>query len=343
MELLLSKSPMVHDLHYKCVGDYFRSFVETASQFNIATGFISNDSIAALKQLLEYRGGTLGINLLIGMNYLDGFTKPQYRAVEDLNRYLQDNHLGDIYVSPSALYHGKMYSFLKNSDCLGSFVGSSNLASFVDVGNNYIESDVLLKDSDGKKVNEKILRLITCLGKPLNEVSINSFKSTDERILDGYSHVQEVTEARLKELQSERTGEYVRIPLKTEAKSNLNTYFGKGKIKTRYSPRGWYEVEIILSKNLEHLDTLPDKDFGPFPVITDDRYSFMCERQGDYSKNLRSSKDLKILGRWIKGKMENDGALNVGSPVTPETLRVFGKDSIVFEKTTENIWLLSLQ
>ena len=27
------------------------------------------------------------------------------------------------------------------------------------------------------------------------------------------------------------------------AKSNLNTYFGAGKVKNKYSPRSWYEVE----------------------------------------------------------------------------------------------------
>lgn len=343
MELLLTKSPIVGDIRAKSVGDYFKSCVERATQFNIATGFISNDSVAALKQILEFRQGGMGLNMLIGMNYLDGFTKPQYRAVEELNKYLMDYHLGQIYVSPSALYHGKMYSFQHNAACIGSFVGSSNLASFVGTDNNHIESDIMLKDSDGEAVNKRIISLIDCLGKPISDVSITNFKQMDGHVLDGYSYVTEVPREQINSLISERTGESVVVPLKTEAKSNLNTYFGAGKIKGKYSPRGWYEVELIVSKTLEHVQLLPDKDAGPFDVVTVDGYRFTCERQGDYSKNLRSCKDLKILGRWIKGQMENDGALDIGTPVTKDTLRKFGRSNIVFEKTTSGTWLLSLK
>lgn len=87
--------------------------VDNATDFNIATGFITNDSIAALKQIVEFREGKLNISLFIGMNYLEGFTKPQYIAVRELNNYLITNNLGAVYLSPKALYHGKMYSFMK--------------------------------------------------------------------------------------------------------------------------------------------------------------------------------------------------------------------------------------
>ena len=55
MELLLTKNPIIGRIHSKSVGDHFKDFVEKASLFNVATGFISNDSIAALKQILEFR------------------------------------------------------------------------------------------------------------------------------------------------------------------------------------------------------------------------------------------------------------------------------------------------
>lgn len=343
MELLLTKSPIVGDIRAKSVGEHFKSCVERATQFNIATGFISNDSVAALKQILEFRNGGMELNMLIGMNFLDGFTKPQYRAVEELNKYLVDYHLGQIYVSPSALYHGKMYSFQQNTACIGAFVGSSNLASFVGTDNNHIESDIMLTDTDGDAVNNRIMSLIDCLGKPISDVSITKFKQMEGHILDGYSYVSEVSKERINELLLERTGERVVVPLKTKAKSNLNAYFGAGKIKGKYSPRGWYEVELIVSKKLENAQLLPDKDAGPFDVVTEDGYGFACERQGDYSKNLRSCKDLKILGRWIKGQMENDGALDIGTPVTEDTLSKFGRTNIVFEKTSSGTWLVSLK
>lgn len=122
----------------------------------------------------------------------------------------------------------------------------------------------------------------------------------------------------------------------------MNTYFGAGKIKGKYSPRGWYEVEIIIGKRVPGNDLIPDKNQGPFTVVTSDGYEFECSRQGDNSKNFRSAKDLKILGRWIKGQMENCGALQVSTPVTEETLRKFGKRYIRLEKTSSGIFLLSL-
>ncbi len=331
-------------MHHKGVSDYFKSFVENASVFNVATGFITNDSIAALKQIVEFREGGLTLNLFIGMNYLDGFTKLQYTAIKDLDKYLSSNDVGKVLLSPSALYHGKMYSFNKDSRCLGAFVGSSNLGSFLGTSQNYIESDMLFLDSEAQTINSSITDLITILGKDISLLpEVTEFNTPDIRILKDYNYVTEVSIADVEATKRCRTGRYVKIPLKTEAKSNLNTYFGKGKIKNKYSPRGWYEVEIIVSKTLEGIEILPDKTAGAFTVITEDGYSFACERQGDYSKNLRSCKDLKILGRWIKGQMENMGALQIGQPVTEDTLKSFGKSQILFEETSiENTWYISL-
>ena len=343
MELLLTKNPIIGRIHSKSVGDHFKDFVEKASLFNVATGFISNDSIAALKQILEFREGALSLNLFIGMNYLDGFTKLQYNAIKDLDSYLQDNQLGHVYLSPSALYHGKMYSFEESSKCIGSFVGSSNLGSFVGTGNNYIESDVLFFDSEAQKINQTIYSLIELLGKQLSDLpEVTKFVPPDVKVLKDFSYVEELLPQQLDEIKCSVTGKRVVVPLKVEAKSNLNTYFGKGKINGKYSPRGWYEVELILPQALPNKDLFPDRYHGPFHVVTSDGFAFDCERQGTNSKNLRSSKDLKILGRWIKGQMENEGALRIGEPVTLETLERFGKRSILFEETSKNVWIISL-
>ena len=69
------------------------------------------------------------------------------------------------------------------------------------------------------------------------------------------------------------------------------------KIKNRYSPRGWYEVELILNKGTEAANILPTGK--SFTVVTDDGYSFNLSRQGDYNKNLRSDSNLKILGTKV--------------------------------------------
>lgn len=344
MELLLSQNPIIQNqVHTKSISKLYNGLVESATDLNIATGFITNDSIAALKQIADFRNGNLNISLFIGMNYLEGFTKPQYNAVRELDNYLSTNNVGNVYLSPKALYHGKMYSFMKGSDCLAAFIGSSNLGSFVGTSQNYIEADAYFRNTEGFKINEYINSVTDILGKDIKELpTIEKFIENNPKILDGYSYVKEVSRTTLKQLVLDKTGMLVDVPLKTKAKSNLNTYFGSGKIKGRYSPRGWYEVEIILSKKLVGLDILPNKEQGPFAVVTSDGYEFMCSRQGDYSKNLRSDKNLKILGRWIKGQMENAGVLEVGTPITQQTLDAFGKTALRFEKTKSGIFLLSL-
>lgn len=344
MELLLPANPLIQqNIHTRSISSMYNHLVDTASEFNIATGYITNDSIAALKQIVEFREGKLSLSLFIGMNYLEGFTRPQYMAVKELNTFLTDNNIGSVYLSPQALYHGKMYSFMKQDICLASFVGSSNLGSFVGTSHNLIESDVLLKNEEGFSINQYITSITKSLGKEFNSLPIiDKFIQNDVDILKGYTHVTKLTKDRLDYELMNRTGEYVDVPLKTEAKSNLNTYFGKGKIKGKYSPRGWYEVEIILGKKIPNRDLIPTKEDGPFSVITIDGYEFQCSTQGDYSKNFRSDFDLKILGRWIKGQMENSGVLQIGTPVTPDTLIAFGKSSIRLEKTKSGKFILSL-
>lgn len=344
MELLLPNNPLIQQgIHTRSISSMFNNLVDTATDFNIATGFITNDSIAALKQIVEFRNGNLSLSLFIGMNYLDGFTRPQYIAVKELNNFLTTNGIGSVYLSTQALYHGKMYSFMNGNTCLASFVGSSNLGSFVGTSQNLIESDILLSNNDGVPINKYIKSITNSLGKEFSTLPIlEKFKNNDVNLLQGYSHVKKLSQEELDNELLKRTGEIVYIPLKAEAKSNLNTYFGKGKIKGKYSPRGWYEVEIIIGKNIRNRELIPTKDDGPFSVITSDGYKFFCSTQGDYSKNFRSDTDLKILGRWIKGQMENCGALQIGNPVTEETLKVFGKNSIRLEKTQSGNFILSL-
>ena len=343
MEVLLTKHPNITNIHCKSVNDYYSRFIESADKLNIATGFVSNESIVEIKRILDYRKGEMCISLFIGMDYIQGFTKLQYNAIVNLNEYLQNQNVGSIFLSPKALFHGKMYSFLLRNECMGAFVGSSNLGSFVGTSQNYIESDVLFDGKDADVVNSKINQIINNLGVDFNSIpQLTKFKEQDNRLLDGYDYVTKLTESDQRRAKQNRFGNIIEIPLKAEGKSNLNTYFGAGKIKGRYSPRGWYEVEIIVSKKTPNIDELPNKEDGPFVVITEDGYEFACERQGDYSKNLRSAKDLKILGRWIKGKMECDGALELGEPVTEDTLKKFGKNKLLLQKTLDDKWFMSL-
>lgn len=350
MQTLLSQNPIISDIGCKSVKDFYRPMIETADHLNIATGFITNDSIAELKKLIEYRNYSLTLDLFIGMNFLEGFTKLQYNAVRDLNYFLTESKSGRVLLSPKALYHGKMYSFIQNNACLGAFIGSSNLGSFVGTSNNYIEADVYFEGKDAASVNTTIINVIDKLGSDFSILPpVTDFIPSPVELLKDYNHVEQMSQENTFLAKASVFGPIIRIPLKDEPKSNLNTYFGAGKIKDQFSPRGWYEVEIIIPKRTENRDLIPwsnDKERNRnchINVITDDGYKFECYRQGSNGKNFRSAKDLKILGRWIKGQMENDGALELGKPVTQDVLNKFGKRFLVLQQTIDNCWFLTLE
>lgn len=350
MEVLLSSNPIISDIKCRSVKDFYQPMIETADHLNIATGFITNESITELRKLVEYRNNSLSLDLFIGMNLLEGFTKLQYNAVKDLNSFLNESNTGRVLLSPKAMYHGKMYSFIQGDSCIGAFIGSSNLGSFVGTSSNYIEAESFFNGAEATNVNSTIVKLIRQLGRDFSILPpVTNFIPNPIKLLKGYSYVESVGNEISILAKSSAHGPIVRIPLKDEPKSNLNPYFGAGKTKNKFSPRGWYEVELIIPNNLENRDLIPwSKDRKENQnchifVITDDGYKFECYRQGSYGKNFRSAHDLKILGRWIKGQMENEGALEVGKPVTNEVLEKFGKHFLVLQKTIDNCWYMTLE
>ena len=227
MELLLTKNPIVEPIGLRSTKDLVVKHINNATSFNIATGFITNDSIAELQSIVSYKKNSMNLLLFIGMNYLDGFTKIQYNAVRELNDMLHEYNSGKVYLSPKALFHGKMYSFTNQASCLGSFVGSSNLGSFLDKNASYIESDVYFDGNEGLGINQNISKIINCLGQEFDDVPIiTKFKTPEFKVLKGYDHVTEVSKDQIDEYKDMRTGVIVHMPFKTDPKSNLNTYFG---------------------------------------------------------------------------------------------------------------------
>ena len=334
------------NLSYKTVEEKYSTLIETADIFNITTGFVSNDSIIELSDLLRYRQSVnrkMTLNLLIGMNFLDKFTRVQYEGIRELSEYMNTDNLGKIYVSDKVRFHGKMYSFIKQKKCEAAFVGSSNLGSFIGTSKDLIESDIFVDGKDAEFLNHKICALMHILGRDFRFLEpITDFREPVFNLLDNTSFVDKLSREKLQELLGKQSGLKIEIPFKVGSKyekSNLNPYFGAGKNKNKFAPRSWYEVELILGKNLPLRDEIPQQ----FTVVTDDGYKFDCKRQGTNLKNFRSADDLKILGKWIKGHMEAEGCLKLKERVTPETLEKFKKTGLVLSKTTENnIWLLKM-
>jgi hypothetical protein len=212
-------------------------------------------------------------------------------------------------------------------------VGSSNLSNILlHQPKKQYEFDLLVKDQIANSQIYQFVLDLSFIAFPLAELEneIKDFKVSNN-LMEGVSGVAKIPKENVEKvaLKLDRHRE-IKIPLKDTEKSNLNAFFGKGRENKRTKiekRRAWYEVELIVSKDITaipHYPKNPDEKTGRvFSVITDDGYEFECKTSGDYSKNFRSANDLKILGRWIKGRLENDGILKPSQMLTQSMLDTY--------------------
>lgn len=316
MELLLSNYP---PMKTKCrtFSDMFYSMVPKSTELDIAVGYITSDSLMELQRIVELN--TLkALNLTIGMHYLERFTKVEYNAALKLNDFLTENKCGEVRLVTPFRYHGKLYSYSDEQGAFAGIIGSNNLSSIVEGGTRVYESAVFLDDKNmACQINNFIRELVQTSTGNIRDLHIDNFREVNP-LLEGHEFVKRVDPHEVAEVMLQRTNISFDIPIKpyeVSPQSNLNAFFGKGR-----------EAKT---------------DDAIFDVITDDGWSFKCKVSGDYSKNFRSEGDLKILGKWLKGRLENAGVLKVGDPVTKETLELYGRDTFTLTKTIRpGIWYL---
>jgi hypothetical protein len=336
MPLLFSNNAPLRTL-YKSYPEAFRSFLANSDTVKIASGYISTDSAIDLKNIVEANNGP-NLMLCVGMHYFDGLAPSQLDALRSLNFTLKNKGLGRVFIVTTFPFHGKVSSFMKNGVFLGSIVGSSNLSNIID-GQRQYEADYLMENpSEASEVDAFITNLIDVSSQPLDELRITPVEQENVLLKDQMG-VKRLKDQEIASVKNRINGASFDIPLKGDIsqKSGLNASFGKGRENQQgfAQPRSWYEVELIVSKNITDSPDYPkaNTDTASFEVVTDDGWSFRCKVSGDYSKNMRSEQDLKTLGRWIKGRLENAGVLHPGERVTDETLKDYGRDSMKLSKT----------
>jgi HKD family nuclease len=357
MELLFSNL-LPNKTKHRCFHKQFYDDFGAADNINIAVAYITADSISTLKKALEVNSHKT-LNLVIGMHYLEKFTRLEYDAAIDLHNFLKTGNSGAVKLVKPFKFHGKLYSYSNNSRVFSSVVGSDNLSSILDTKHRVYESSVRLNDDKvAPEINKFILELIRTSSEDIDKCQITEFKEL-HNVLEDHEFVEKVTPEEMLQCLSNLTSVRFNIPLKTEPKSNLNVFHGKGRENKKtglITPRHWYEVEIIVPSSIRNHPEYPSNytdnpesaDF--FTVITDDYWKFNCQVDGgnkkdeNKNKNLRSKGDLKILGKWIKGRLENAGVLKVGELVTDNTLVAYGRDSFELVKTNiPNTWYLDMR
>jgi hypothetical protein len=271
------------------------------------------------------------------MAFYEGLTQKKLDAVTVLNKKLKEFENGSgVYVTNGRRYHGKVYYFY-DENIKSVYVGSSNFSSSGTKGN--IECTIPISLDEEKK---NVINFIDDLYSPTYSITIDHVEITvpgKKKIV--IASIQDYWSS-LKTYNPESIDVSIlssfEFPLKRVAekeKSNLNVYFGKGRLNRstgKIKPRPWYEIELIANNELNSQLYYPK---GDFLAYTDDGLIIPMRTQGDYYKNIRSKKSLQIFGIWLKGKLEKSGALKKYEPVTLETLEEYGNDKLTFYKMAE--------
>ena len=340
IELLNSNyPPLVTKMH--TFPDVFFSLLQKSTSVKIASGYISEEAIAELLGLYNH-GLKIEMSLVIGMHYFEGFTVGQYEALLTLSELLNNNNLGNVLLSKVSKYHGKVYSFADKENDYSAIIGSSNLTK-INTFEKVYDTDLLIYN---EKINADIELFLSELQKKyccnINKIDRNDIKIIEpENLFEDYIDVEKVMDTEKAKVISSLTPISFDIEIKPEEKSHLNCYHGKGRETPNglIRPRPWYESNVMVPKEITSLPDYPRNI--EFTVITDDCYKFKCVTNGDYAKNLRSVGDLQILGRWLKGRMENSKVLKIGDKVTADTFARYGRNTMKLTKTSiPNTWYI---
>lgn len=337
MEILTSNFEPLSLTHRTFVSRWEELF-RVAESVKIGIGYASNDSILYLKKLIELNQPKK-LEICLGMAYFEGLSKSQFEATHELSKFLRDKQIGQVYIARSFPFHGKIQYFY--SPQKESFlIGSSNLSNIVPLKGitrrNY-EVDVEISDaSTCKEISELLDGLFSDSSASFDLISKDiQIRENKNSLLSTRSDVKDIGSEEIKHIISHLLPNSFEIPLKDAPKSNLNAYFGEGRANQQgfVKPRHWYEVEIIVDQSVQRSGkNYPANE--DFIAYTDDGHRFVMRTSGDYGKNLRSKDDLTILGRWIKGRMEANGALKSGELLTGTSLDLYGRKTITLTQTS---------
>jgi len=310
--------------------------IKHSNKLEIASGYVSFDIINRYKSdfyRIADNGGSA--KLLLGMAFYEGLNSNKLNLLQEMSRNLERaNDKSGVYVTYSGKFHGKIYKFSQNEES-NLYIGSSNF-SRSGLSEN-IECTIQVKD------RETIIEANSFLDFLFAEENATSILKADITVPGTTKYYEKLSLKTLDDLEKYNV-KSINIPtlprfnfplsrIVEKEKSNLNVYFGKGRWSRatgNVAPRPWYEIELIATKDI--INSSPIYPKGEFLAYTDDGYIIPMKTSGDYYKNIRSRGNLKILGQWIKGKLQKKDVLIPLTPVTQDTLDAYGNDSINFYK-----------
>lgn len=377
MKLLYSNIlPLGTEHGQETVADRFFEEAQGSDRIEIASGYISKASLLELDALIESTG-IKNVLLVIGMYYYDGIAESTYRTALEINKKWMQSGVGEIRITHTFQYHGKIYVFYNSSDIKSAIIGSANLGVIRPEASNRRQYEVSALTTDRDECAE-IATLIAKLAAPT--CSINIGEVAKPRIirevntaLTGIDTVDQIPQAEVELYEKHKTTISFILPIKVPAFSERfmddNKHYTKSNLNVSYAaprsgrkPRDWFETQFHVSKEIRKQPGYPEKNV-PFFVVTDDGYTFKAHTTSDDNKQFSAVGDELIMGRWIKGRLAAAGLVTPVNNtladterlgmITKEMLSAYGCDTLVLTKTTQHkedengeildVWVLSFE
>ncbi|MBE7681483.1 NgoFVII family restriction endonuclease [Paenibacillus sp. P13VS] len=344
--------------------EYFNEAAASCDCLDIAVGYVSKASLVELQKIVE-DCGISHVCLNIGMYYLEGMPEGTYHAAVLLNESWKRAGVGEVRIVKAFKYHGKLYTFYKNGCPVAGIVGSNNLGAIKLEATNLRQYEISTVTEIPEEI-EEISKIISKLKEPtcstnIQEIKVPLVREINSALVD-QEFVTKITSDEVAAYRRNVTDLSFEIPLKVPVNhedpmmrgSNINVCYASGR------KRVWWEIEMVVSKEIRDLPGYPEHQV-PFMAVTDDGWKFKAWTCGQNNKNLYSKDDLKIMGRWVKGRLVASGLVDPVNQVeadsafkgliTEEILEKYGRKSITLTKTemktvdedgTEmEVWMLS--
>lgn len=360
MKVLYSNMlPLGTQDNQETIDESIRKQIEKADRADIAVGYVSLASLEELDRII-CESSVKQITLVIGMYYIEGMPEKIYYTALKINKKWRDMGIGEVRIVRPLKYHGKVYCFYKDGKPFSAVIGSANLSVLKLEANNHRQYEICSLTEDLGEAQE-IADFIERIKAPACSVNITEAGDMplirEQNVsLTGIDSVDELPKTDVNIYMRHKTDLTFTLPLKVPAyeerfmddtkhytQSNINVCYS---LDTRNpkkpKSRDWYEFQITVSSKIYKLPGYPEKNV-PFYILTDDGFMFKAHTTSQNNKQLSAVGSEHILGRWLKGRLENAGLVKhvldtqadkdrVGM-VTKEVLAAYGCNSLTFTKT----------
>lgn len=325
-----------------------------AEDIRIATGYVGWSTIEEFYGSLQECVANLGsVKLLIGMAFWEGLSARTFEALARVNKMLKEHNDGSgVYFCVDRRFHGKFYLTERGLDNFYA-IGSSNF-SHHGVDSNH-EANLAEWNSKAYTALSRYFRNLMDRAVGFEDVNIH-IKGKKSDYIDSAS--LKPTSIFFDVAKSPVS---FALPIKITPKSNINLYCGAGRKNSsgKYSLRPFFEVEINISKVIAggRISRFIPNLIEPyrFRVVTDTQNVMDAVIKRKFSKGNQNQNagfhktggdfftEKRVeLGRYIKGHLMEQGALNYGQMVTEEMLEECNAQYLLFHKIQEDVYGISL-